>query len=85
MVDPVGDSKGSFRVVVTPAGDGWPESDLLRLGNRVNGWVLLGQVPLGWEVWRRLNDFPADDGPDDVDKGAGDPVERTKAGKAWKK
>jgi adhesin transport system membrane fusion protein len=85
MVDPVGDSKGRFRVVVTPGPDGWPPSDLLRIGNRVNGWVLLGQVPLGWEVWRRLNDFPANDGPDDVDKGAGDPVERTKAGKAWKK
>jgi hypothetical protein len=25
---------------------------------RVNGWVLLGQVTLGYELWRIFNGFP---------------------------
>jgi hypothetical protein len=25
---------------------------------RVNGWVLLEQVKLGFELWRRFNGFP---------------------------
>ena len=39
----------------------------LRQGVRVNGWVLLKQVPLGYEIWRLLNGFPpvvADQEPD---------------------
>lgn len=85
MVDPVGDSKGSFRVVVQEDGVPWPDSELLRLGLRVNGWVMLGQVPLGWEIWRRLNDFPPTDEPADEKKDPEDPVERSKPGKAYKK
>ncbi|MEI6541633.1 MAG: hypothetical protein WCO86_19235 [Planctomycetota bacterium] len=27
-------------------------------GVRANGWVLLEQVPLWFEVWRQLNGFP---------------------------
>ena len=30
----------------------------LRQGVRVNGWVLLGQVTLGYELWRIFNGFP---------------------------
>ena len=25
---------------------------------RANGWVMLNQVPLGYEIWRQLNGFP---------------------------
>jgi len=25
---------------------------------RANGWVLLNQVTLGFELWRKLNGFP---------------------------
>ena len=31
---------------------------MLRQGVRTNGWVLLGQVPLGYELWRQINGFP---------------------------
>jgi adhesin transport system membrane fusion protein len=85
LVDPVGDSKGRFRVVVQEQGAPWPPSSLLRLGLRVNGWVLLGQVPLGWEIWRRLNDFPPTDETNEEKGTSEDPVERSKAGKAHRK
>ncbi len=62
-VFPTDDGKGYFRVVVTPDNhfareDGWPDNRYLRQGVRANGWVLLKQVPLGYEIWRQLNGFP---------------------------
>ena len=38
--------------------DGWPDDNYVRLGSRAKGWVLLDEVPLGYEVWRQLNNFP---------------------------
>jgi len=51
---------GQFRVLVVPDPDEppWPDSFRLRQGLRSKGWVLLDQVPLGWELWRRFNGFP---------------------------
>jgi hypothetical protein len=40
------------------AEDGWPDAEFLRQGNQAVGWVLLNRVPLGYEIWRRLNGFP---------------------------
>lgn len=62
-VFPTDDGQGNFRVVVTPENhfpreDGWPDDRYLRQGVRANGWVLLKQVPLGYEIWRQLNGFP---------------------------
>lgn len=37
---------------------GWPPETFVRLGASVRGWVLLETVPLGFELWRRLNSFP---------------------------
>lgn len=61
-VFPTDDGKGNFRVVVTADNhfareDGWPD-DILRQGVRANGWVLLEEVKLGYEIWRQLNGFP---------------------------
>jgi len=39
-------------------GDDWPDAKFLRQGNQVVGWVFLNRVPLGYEIWRRLNGFP---------------------------
>ena len=52
--------EGKFRIVILPDKDDepWPEYPYLRQGVRVNGWVLLDQVQLGYEVWRRMNGFP---------------------------
>ena len=68
---PTDDGKGNFRVLVTPqkttSSDlDWPDDRYLRQGVRANGWVLLKQVPLGYEIWRQLNGFPptvADEAP----------------------
>jgi multidrug resistance efflux pump len=37
---------------------GWPPESFVRLGASVQGWVLLETVPLGYELWRRMNNFP---------------------------
>ncbi len=62
-VFPTDDGMGNFRVVVVPDTTGpqnneWPDKRYLRQGVRANGWVLLNQVPLGYEIWRQLNGFP---------------------------
>ena len=45
-------------VTPDPADDPWPEGRFLRQGTQVNGWVLLDQVRLGFELWRQWNGFP---------------------------
>jgi membrane fusion protein, adhesin transport system len=68
LIDATDDGTGKFRILVTPDptdsnGDGepdqsWPTGLYLRQGVRVNGWVLLNQVKLGFELWRQFNAFP---------------------------
>ena len=59
-VDRTDDGQGKFRVVVIPDPDDrdWPDAEYLRQGIRVNGWVLLNNVPIGQELWRQVNGFP---------------------------
>lgn len=68
FVDATDDGAGRFRVVVVPepGGDPWPSSGSLRQGVRAKGWVMLGEVSLGYELWRQLNGFPP---LPDVEKG----------------
>lgn len=73
LVDPSGDpGSGTVRVLVTPDPEqpAWPEETYLRQGSRAVGWVLLGRVPLVYELWRQLHGFPA--GPSPVGDGKGD-------------
>ncbi len=59
LVDSTDDGKGKFRVVLRPVeGSPWPSGAGLRQGVRVYSWVLLDQVTLGYELWRKLNGFP---------------------------
>lgn len=60
LVDATDDGTGKFRIVVVPDTDDqpWPKQPYLRQGVRAKGWVLLDQVPLGYEIWRQLNGFP---------------------------
>jgi biotin carboxyl carrier protein len=61
FVDAADDGHGRFRVVVVPEDPAaWPSPELLRQGTRVNGWVLLTRVRLGYELWRQFNGFPSD-------------------------
>ncbi len=50
---------GKFRVIIKKdAGETWPDYRFLRHGTKVYGWVLLNNVPLGYELWRQANAFP---------------------------
>ncbi|MCL4202639.1 MAG: HlyD family efflux transporter periplasmic adaptor subunit [Pirellulaceae bacterium] len=58
-IDAADDGTGKFRLQVRPdADDSWPSERFLRQGVRANGWVMLSQVPLWYELWRQLNGFP---------------------------
>jgi adhesin transport system membrane fusion protein len=88
FVDPVDNGQGGYRVMVVPdpAEPAWPEGDVLRQGLGARGWVLLTTVPLGYELWRRLNQFPPEGDPTkaktkDADAG---PVDKSKVGSALK-
>ena len=59
-IDSTDNGTGSFRILVKPDGETqWPSDRYLRQGVRANGWVMLGRVSLGYEIWRQLNGFPA--------------------------
>jgi len=75
-VDAIDDGMGKFRALVLPdsTDDPWPEDRFLRQGVRANGWVLLEQVPLWFEIWRRLNGFPP---VVDVESGGGKGMVKT--------
>lgn len=58
-VDATDNGKGKFRILVQADDDiPWPNERFLRQGVRANGWVLLEQVPLWFELWRNMNGFP---------------------------
>lgn len=73
-VDPSDDGKGKFRIQVKAASESdWPSERFLRQGVRANGWVMLSQVTLGYEIWRQLNGFPpviSPEEPDETSKGS---------------
>lgn len=59
FVDTADSGDGGFRVLVTPRNRAdWPEGHYLRQGTRAQGWVLLNEVKLWFELWRRFNGFP---------------------------
>ena len=69
FVDPAAtDAKGRVRVLVVPDSKDhdWPRPQLLRQQVRTQAWFMLDRVTLGWEMWRRINGFPAtfDNAPD---------------------
>jgi membrane fusion protein, adhesin transport system len=60
LVDSTDNGEGKFRILVRedPKDEAWPSGTYLRQGVRTNGWVLLRQVSLGYELWRQFNGFP---------------------------
>ncbi|MDX2269773.1 MAG: HlyD family efflux transporter periplasmic adaptor subunit [Bryobacter sp.] len=81
LVDATDNGEGKFRILVEPDpnDDAWPSNRYLRQGVRTNGWVLLNQVPLGFELWRQFNGFPPTVTPQEGKGGSmGGPVEGKK-------
>lgn len=60
VVDAVDDGSGRFRILVVPdrSMKDWPDGRYLRQGTDVTGWVLLNEVPIGYELWRQFMGFP---------------------------
>jgi membrane fusion protein, adhesin transport system len=59
-IDNVANDKGKYRLIVAPddAQHHWPIA--LRPGSGANGFALLKDVPVWYELWRQLNGFPPD-------------------------
>jgi len=60
-IDPSAQPNGRFRVLIAEDPDDahpWPEERYVRIGAKVRSWVLLETVPVGYELWRQLNNFP---------------------------
>lgn len=60
-VDQVAQPDGRFRVLIAEdpdSGEPWPEERYARFGTVVRAWILLETVPVGYEIWRQLNNFP---------------------------
>lgn len=59
-IDNMISESGEYRILVgaDPGGKVWPEA--LRVGSGAQGIALLNDVPLWYEIWRRLNGFPPD-------------------------
>jgi RND family efflux transporter MFP subunit len=60
-IDPSAQASGRFRVLVEEVredGVPWPDRRFVRFGSKARAWVLLETVPVGYEIWRQLNNFP---------------------------
>ena len=51
---------GKYRILVAPDPDDHPWPQALRVGAGANGIALLKDVPIWYEIWRKLNGFPPD-------------------------
>jgi multidrug resistance efflux pump len=58
VIDFVNSKPGEFRILVVPDKDDekWPKQ--IRNGSGTQGWVMLDNVPVWYEMWRQLNGFP---------------------------
>ena len=67
VIDAVDDGTARYRIIVKPdlariasgKDTPWPPAQTLRPGAEATGWILLDEVPLGYELWRQFNGFPA--------------------------
>lgn len=59
VIDYVSSNPGEFRILVVPdkEDEKWPSQ--LRVGSGTKGWVMLDNVPVWYELWRKMNGFPA--------------------------
>ncbi len=61
-VDQSAQINGQFRVLIkeriVEGDERWPEERFVRFGAAGQAFVLLETVPVGYEIWRQLNNFP---------------------------
>jgi adhesin transport system membrane fusion protein len=51
---------GKYRVLVKPDPEDHPWPEALRFGSGVSSMILLKDVPIWYELWRKINGFPPD-------------------------
>ncbi len=58
VIDFVNSKPGEFRLLIIPDKNDemWPKR--IRNGSGTQGWVMLDDVPIWYEIWRQLNGFP---------------------------
>ena len=78
VIDYVNSKPGEFRILVIPdkKDDAWPKQ--IRNGSGTQGWVMLDDVPVWYEIWRQLNGFPPSLYEEPLDMA---PAEETKTAK----
>ncbi|MBN8652390.1 MAG: HlyD family efflux transporter periplasmic adaptor subunit [Cytophagales bacterium] len=78
VIDYVNSKPGEFRILVVPdkKDDAWPKQ--IRNGSGTQGWVMLDDVPVWYEIWRQLNGFPPSLYEEPLDMA---PAEETKTAK----
>ena len=60
-IDQSAQINGRFRVLIAEDKSDpnpWPEERFVRFGAKAQAWVQLDTVPVGYEIWRQLNNFP---------------------------
>jgi multidrug efflux pump subunit AcrA (membrane-fusion protein) len=60
-VDQSAQVNGRFRVLIAEDKSDpnpWPVERFVRFGAKAQAWVQLDTVPVGYEIWRQLNNFP---------------------------
>ena len=82
VIDQFPGKGGKFRVLLvadTTHDAQWPEQ--LRLGTGAEGWAMLDNVTVGWEIWRQLNGFPLSINPSEALPGSEVAGDGAKGGK----
>lgn len=69
VIDYVASANGDYRILVVPDKKEEPWPDQLRLGSGANGWVMLNDVPVWFELWRQINGFPPTISQEEAEKG----------------
>ena len=64
-IDNFTNTNGKYRLLVAPSEE-WPDG--LRVGSGAQAFALLKDVPIWYELWRRLNGFPPDFYQDNTNK-----------------
>lgn len=86
LVDALDDGHGNFRILVAPKNEAdWPSPDFLRQGVRTMAWVMLGDVPIGYEIWRQFNGFPPSNLPQGVYQSSDKKTKKSKKDDSFEK
>ena len=72
VIDYVASAGGEYRILVVPDPEQEPWPELLRLGSGANGWVMLNDVPVWFELWRQINGFPPSISAEEAESGKKD-------------